>query len=118
MHYDYPECALVEMLVDLIAWTHWDDQWDGNPLTSSASIVQANRRSAKTIFFTCTMFGKFNRDRIPVPFSLLATLANVALELPEQAQVDEDSVRKQVRRFQAKQAKRVNERLDSDDAPF
>ncbi len=51
-----------------------------------------------------------------IPFPVLATLANVALKLPVASQVDEEAVRKQVRRFEARIAA-VNKAREEED-PF
>lgn len=105
MPYTYPSSHLVHALYDLCGWTEWDDQWDGNPLKSSDPISHANSSNAPAIYFTRVMFEKFNGQGVDVPFTLLATLANVVLQLPSESQMDEDTVRKQVRRYQDRMAK-------------
>jgi hypothetical protein len=105
MPYDYPRSHLTETLTDLLEWTYWEDQWDGSFLTSSAPIVQENRETVTVIYFTCSVYEWFANHGVEVPFPILATVANVALELKASAQVDEDAVRKQVRRYQARKAK-------------
>ena len=106
MFYDYPDGALSNTLSDLIDWTHWDDYWGGG-IISSAPIAQANAKSLPTIFFTCTLFEKLAYYGLEIPFPILATVANVALELGKDEQTDEESVRKQVRRYQARNPKQT-----------
>lgn len=100
MSYDYPDCSLATTLFEVLEWTYWEDQWDGNPLKSSDPIVQANSNSTPIIYFVCTMFEKFKRSRVSIPFPFLATIANVALEIPAGKDIDEETVRKQVRRYE------------------
>jgi len=95
----FPESHLYDQLEDLLEWTSWDDNW-GNLLVSSAPISHANTSNARTIFFTCTLFQSLAGKGANIPFTHLATLANVVLKLPITDQVDEDTVRKQVRRYQ------------------
>lgn len=113
LHYSYPESALYNTLNDVVDWTHWDDAWDGNILGTSAPIAQANRESSPTIYFVCVMYDYFKRDGAEIPFKHLASLAEVALDLGIGEQVDEDTVRKMVRRYEARKAER-----DSDETPF
>jgi hypothetical protein len=99
-HYDYPHNALSSTLCDLLEWTHWEDNWDGNWFGSSAPIAQANASTTPTIYFCCTLHDSFRQHGVEIPFPLLATVANVALDLSDDRQLDEDTARKQVRRYQ------------------
>ena len=101
-HYDYPRNTLTSILNDLLEWTYWEDNWDGSWHGSSAPIAQVNSRTTPTIYFCCTLHDSFSYHGVEIPFPLLATLANVALDLPPSRQVDEDTARKQVRRYQAR----------------
>lgn len=105
MRYDYPNSNLTNTLWELYEWTHWDDQWDGAIFTSSAPIVQVNAESARIVYFTCSLYDWFSKYKMEMPFPVLATVANVALALGANEQVDEDAVRKQVRRYQERVAK-------------
>lgn len=100
--YDYPLNVLTESLSEVMDWTRWDDNWDGNLFATSAPIAQANAESTPIVYFCCTLHQHFHGYGVEIPFAILATVANVALELPPERQVDEDSARKQVRRFQAR----------------
>lgn len=102
LDWNYPASALTAVLSDVYEWTFWDDQWDGGFFSSSAPIVQAGTERARTNYFTCMLYRSFERHGVPIPFPLLATVANVALRLPPETQLDEDAARKQVRRFQAR----------------
>jgi len=104
-HYNFPDNALMGTLFNVIEWTHWDDQWDDNIFSSSAPIVQANAESARGVYFTCTVHDWFAWHGADMPFTILATLANVALDLDADSQMDEEAVRKQVRRYQARKSK-------------
>ncbi len=97
----FPDSHLYDFLIELLDWTRWDDGW-GDLVTSSNSIAHANTANARTIFFNCTLFVDLDGKGISIPFAHLATLANVALELAPDKLVDEDTARKQVRRFQAR----------------
>jgi len=105
MHYDYPGSNLTETLAELYEWTFWDDQWDGRIFSSSTPIVQTNSDSARVVYFTCSLYDWFTQYGVEMPFPILATVANVALDLGADEQVDEEAVRKQVRRYQARRAK-------------
>jgi len=107
LSYDYPNCALVESLHELEEWTYWDDQWDGRFYGSSAPIVQTNSRSTPIVYFTCSVHGQFSEYGIELPFPILATLTNVALGLSADDEVDEDTVRRQVRRHQERMAEKA-----------
>lgn len=113
LHYSYPESALCNTLTDVVSWTHWDDAWDGSVLGTSAPLAQPNSEGARTIYFTCVMHHWFKRSGAEIPFKHLASLAEVALDLTPEEQVDEDTVRKQVRRYEARKTER-----DSEELPF
>ncbi len=106
-HWTYPESELTATLAYLEEWTYWDDQWDGSFFSSSAPIAQANSDSVKAVYFNCMLFEWFERRGIEIPFSILATIANVALDIEPDKQLDEDAVRKQVRRYQSRRAKQA-----------
>jgi hypothetical protein len=97
--WDYPECVLSDLLQKVIEWTHWDDRWTYS-LTAKGPLDYAKPASARATFFCCTVHRKFASFGQRITFPLLATLANVALQLPSDAQLDEEAVRKQVRRFE------------------
>jgi hypothetical protein len=100
--WNYPECHLRLHLHDLVDWTYKDDYFGRNFLASSAAIGNANTANARTIYFTRTLFESSLRNGIEIPFPILASITNVALQLEAERQVDEETVRKQVRRHQAK----------------
>lgn len=102
---NYPDGELCSNLVELTEWTHWNDQWDGNIFGTSAPIVQANSESTKLVYFSCTFYDTLKSRGVEIPFSILASVANVALDLSPDDQADEETVRKQVRRYQARRAK-------------
>lgn len=112
-HYDFPENVLTNTLFEVVAWTYWDDGWDGGIWSTSAPIVQANSESTPAIYFCCTVHGWFHEYGVDMPFRVLATVASVALDLPANKQLDEDAVRKQVRRYQVRVAKQRAERPDA-----
>lgn len=116
-HYDFPDNMLCETLFNAYEWTYWDDNWDGGIWSTSAPIVQANSDSTPIIYFCCTLHEWFRDKGVQVPFGILATVANVALDLPADKQIDEDVARKQVRRFQQRRAKLQAER-NSQPNPF
>lgn len=107
-HYDYPASHLARTLNDVVEWTYWEDNWDGRWYGSSAPIAQANSASTPIVYFCCTVHQWFKGHGVEIPFPELASLANVALDLPPARQVDEDTARKQVRRFQARRAKEAD----------
>lgn len=102
LHFAYPSSDLTNLLWEVTDWTHWEDQWDGALVGSSASIVQANAATARVVYFTCSVFDWFSSHGGQIPFPVLASVANVALSLGPDELVDEDTVRKQVRRHQAR----------------
>ncbi len=104
-HYDFPENMLTETLHSVLSWTRWDDSWDGSIWGTSAPIAQENSESTQAIYFNCTLFDFFQKSGAEIPFPILATVANVALDIAPNKQLDEDAVRKQVRRYQARRAK-------------
>lgn len=116
-HYEYPDNVLRETLHNVHEWTYWDDNWDGNIFGTSAPIAQANSHSTPIVYFCCTFYEWFHRYGVEIPFGILATVANVALDLPADKQIDEDVARKQVRRFQQRRAKALAEQ-DSKPIPF
>jgi hypothetical protein len=73
-------------------------------MRSSAPIAHANTRNAQVIYFTCSLYERVRRIGGTIPFPVLATVTNVALRLPAEDCVDEDTVRKQVRRYEARRA--------------
>jgi hypothetical protein len=93
-------------------WTYWDDNWDGGIWSTSAPIAQANSERMPIIYFCCTLFDWFKQNGVEVPFPILATVANVALDLTADNLVDEDNVRKQVRRYQKRKAEQEAKRLE------
>lgn len=130
LSYLYPSSEFMQTLSDVRAWTHWDDYWDGG-IRSSRPIRQSGAANSRTVYFTCSLYEYEKRwDRV-LPFPILATVANVALELGAEDQLDEEAVRKQVRRYEARsaQAREGDERafdaavdkgppIDFDEIPF
>lgn len=99
----YPESELLDLLSDVIDWTRWEDGWDWNlGLSSSRPLAVAKESSARTIYFSCTLYENLSRHGLQVPFSQLATVANVALCIAPDDLLDEETVRKQVRRYQSR----------------
>lgn len=116
--WDHPESHLTEILHEVCAWTHDDDYWGRGGLVSSRGIRQTGPR-ARVIRFNCMLYEAFARVGIEMPFPLLATVANVALELPADRQTDEDTVRKQVRRHLKREGHpKLSPRLKDSDLPF
>lgn len=109
----FPDSHLYDQLHDLLDWTHWGDHW-GNPFVSSAPISHANTPNARTIFFSRTLFQSLASLGMTIPFAHLATLANVSMQLSITDQVDEETVRKQVRRYQARQRPEIALRGDAE----
>lgn len=99
----YPDGYLIEFLHFVNEWTYWDDCWT-DMLRSSKPIAQARTANAKVIYFTRTVYSNLKRYGLTVPFNLLADLTNVALDLPEDQEINEDTARKQVRRYEQKQS--------------
>lgn len=113
----YPENTLYDLLQEVVDWTTWDDHWDyGWGASSSAPIAQTNASNSPVIFLTCTIYDDLERHGLQVPFSHLATIANVSLQLPPETQLDEDSARKQVRRYQERRA--TAKKAKRDDTPY
>jgi len=108
----YPESELLDLLWEVIEWTHEDDGWGwGLGLSSSKPLEHAKGSSSKVVYFTCTLYGLLARQGMKIPFAHLASAANVALELPAADEVDEETVRKQVRRHEAR-AMREKAKID------
>lgn len=102
----YPQSDLTRTLAAVLDWTYWDDLWDDGVYGTSAPIAQANAENTEAIYFNCTLYDWFQLYGVAIPFPVLATVANVALDLPLEKSIDEDTARKQVRRYQARRAKR------------
>jgi len=100
LDWNFPESNLTDTLRRVYDWTFWDDWWDDNFWLSSAPIVQAGTERSIVSYFTCMLHDWFRGYGVDIPFPVLATVANVALQLPADSQTDEDTVRKQVRRYQ------------------
>lgn len=99
--YTYPDSHLVELLHQLEPWTEQDDYWDLWGTGSSKPIVHAHSASTKVIYFDCTLYRMLQQMLgTTVPFTHLSTIANVALKLGPDDLVDEEAVRKQVRRYE------------------
>lgn len=103
MDYFYPFSTLTDQLQEVIRWTSLDD-YTGGSTASSAPISKARTESSRLVYFTCTFYTSIRR--VSIPFNLLATIANVALNLDKDKQTDEETVRKQVRRFEARMKQR------------
>lgn len=101
MPWDYPESSLCDLLYDVVGWTELDNYWD---IMRSSKPIEATKGSHRNVtYFTRTLYEKLQRHAVTIPFPHLATVANVALALPVDAQLDEDAVRKQVRRYKCAQ---------------
>lgn len=100
LDWNFPESNLTDTLQRVCAWTYWDDWWDDDFFLSSAPIVQAETERGMGSYFACMLHDWFKGYGVDMPFPVLATVANVALRLPPDAQTDEETVRKQVRRYQ------------------
>jgi hypothetical protein len=100
LDWNFPESHLTDTLRCAYNWTFWDDWWDDNFFLSSAPLVQAGTERSMVSYFTRMLHDWFTGRGVEIPFPLLATAANVALNLPADAQTDEETVRKQVRRYQ------------------
>lgn len=104
----YPESSVCDLLQGVIAWTHQDDHWDWGSL-SSKPIERAKGRGTRVAYFTRSLFESLEQIGIDARFNHLATLANVALNLSASDEVDEDAVRKQVRRYQSAKSREDRE---------
>jgi hypothetical protein len=100
LDHNFPESHLTDTLRRAYDWTFWDDWWDDNFFLSSAPIIQSETERSMVSYFTCMLHDWLKGYGVDIPFPVLATVANVALRLPPDAQADEDTVRKQVRRYQ------------------
>lgn len=99
--WNYPESSLCDLLHDVLEWTYYDDGFDWSlGLRSSKPLENAKGVNRRITYFVRTLFERLYQKGIEIPFSHLATLANVTLALPANSQADEDAVRKQVRRYQ------------------
>lgn len=113
-HYDFPDSALTQTLMNVVDWTHWDDCWGNGVFDTSEPIVQTNSESTPVVYFCCTLHDWFHGYGVEIPFRVLATAANVSLDLPADREIDEEAARKQVRRFQQRRAKAAAQQ----DCPF
>lgn len=97
---EYPDISLIEILRSLVQWTYQTDRW-GPARTSSAPLTQAHHDNARVVFFTRTVYAELKQcsPAIEIPMRMLAILANVALDLPPDQEVDADTVKKQVQRY-------------------
>lgn len=102
----FAERRLTKTLDDVIAWTRESDHWDGLVFSTSDPIAQSNSARTPIVYFTCTLFDWFEGRGLEIPFPMLATIANVALDMRIDEQLDEDAVRKQIRRHQSRQARK------------
>ena len=97
----YPESSLFDYIANLVSWTY--------------TISTTDYQSKGTGQFTNHLFASYVKAGARFPMPLLATTANVALQLSVDEQVDEDTVRKQVKR----RVERKKRSEDDDDAiPF
>ena len=103
--WDYPESSLCDLLHDVIDWTEYDDYWDLQ--RSSTPLARAKGKGRHVTYFTRTLFERCAQCGIAIPFAHLATVANVALALQDDKQLDEDAARKQVRRHKVEKAERL-----------
>ena len=108
MPWHFPQSGLSSLLFDLVEWTHWDDGWDWG-IRSSKPLERTKGKGVKVAYFTRSLFESLRRRGVTIPFTHLATLANVALNLSASEEVDEDSVRKQVRRYQSAKSREERE---------
>ena len=106
MPWNYPECALTSFLMDLMGWTYQDDYWGG--MRSSKMLSHTTGRNARIMYFVRSIYDSVSQDGGIIPPPVIANMAEVALELPEA--LSEDTVRKQIQRYQAKKAKVETER--------
>lgn len=98
----FAEYNFTRAIDGVIAWTEEEDHWDGQVFSTSAPIAQADSPRTRTIYFTCTMHEWFESKGLRIPFPALAAVVNVALALPADREVDEESVRKQIKRYKDK----------------
>ena len=96
--WDFPHCHLVDLLNEVVSWTHESDYW-GRGFQSSKAIRQSGPGS-RTIYFNCTFYeGFLRRTGVEIPFEILANIANTALELPFDDIISAETARKQVTRY-------------------
>ena len=100
LDWNFPQSNLTDTLRRAYDWTFWNDWWDDDFMLSSAPVIQAGTERSVVSYFTCMLHDWFTGYGVEIPFPVLATAANVALNLSADAQTDEDTVRKQVRRYQ------------------
>lgn len=99
--WDYPTPRVVELLNSVIEWTEYEDNWSRDPFISSRPIAQGSN-SITPAFFNRTLHETLSRIGLDIPFPILATICNVALDVPSGELIDEEVVRKQVRRHQTR----------------
>jgi hypothetical protein len=95
----YPETHLVEQLRHVVSWASAPDGWGRKGEKSSEAITRSRTAGSRVSYFTRTLYDSLSRCGYSIPFAILATLANVALELGADESVDEDTVGKQVGRY-------------------
>ncbi|MES2403167.1 MAG: hypothetical protein V4567_02390 [Pseudomonadota bacterium] len=101
MPWSYPASSVCDLLLDVVEWTELEDYWD---LTRSSKPIESTKGTHRHVtYFTRSLYEHLARYGVTIPFAQLATVANVALTLPVDAQLDEDAARKQVRRYYGKQ---------------
>lgn len=94
---DYLDRHLVATLRQVCAWTR-DCEYREQEGMPPRSPIRRTGPGVRVVNFNCKLYEALARREIEIPFPILATVANVALELPENQQIDEDTARKQVRR--------------------
>lgn len=95
--WNYPQSSLCDLLYGVGEWAEMDDYWD---MTRSSKPIESAKGTHRNVtYFTRSLYEHLARRGVTIPFAHLATVANVALALPLDAQLDEDAARKQVRRY-------------------
>jgi len=97
---DYPLIHLTKFLEEVVEWTNEDDYWGReNEFASSEPILQSGE-NAKINYFNCSLFELFlDYTNVRIPFPILTEIVNVVFDLPEDKEVNETLVQKQVRRY-------------------
>lgn len=108
MPWDYTECNLTSFLMDLMRWTYQDDRWGRGGMRSSKMLSHTTGGSARIMYFVRSIYDSVSQDGGTIPPPVIANMAEVALELPEA--LSEDTVHKQIQRYQAQKAKVETER--------
>ncbi len=94
---DYPSCTLTEQLTQLLDWCEQEDYHDRH--RTPTWMLRQGGAPAKKHFLAEALYSAFEHARISPPWEHLATLINVALDLPESEALNPDTTQKMVARI-------------------